>query len=49
LAFTTGAAAVAWTRWAREPGHDSYWRFGRMAFFELRPPPGQLTHHAPRS
>lgn len=35
--------AENWTRWAREPGHDSYWRFGRMAFFELLPPFGQLT------
>ncbi len=32
-----------WIRWAREPGHDSYWRFHRDQFFELVPPPGQLT------
>ena len=37
------AQAEAWTRWAREPGHDSYWRFGRDAFFALLPPPGKLT------
>ena len=33
----------AWTRWARAPMHDSYWRFGRTAFFELLPEPGRLT------
>jgi len=35
--------AAAWTKWAREPGHDSYWRFGRDAFFAMLPPPGRLT------
>jgi SAM-dependent methyltransferase len=35
--------AADWTRWAREPGHDSYWRFHRERFFELLPPPGRLT------
>jgi SAM-dependent methyltransferase len=35
--------AVAWTEWARAPGHDSYWRFGRDAFFALLPAPGRLT------
>ena len=35
--------AVDWTRWAREPGHDSYWRFHRAHFLELLPPPGRLT------
>jgi SAM-dependent methyltransferase len=35
--------AEAWTRWARAPAHDSYWRFGRAAFFELLPQPGRLT------
>jgi SAM-dependent methyltransferase len=35
--------AEAWTRWARAPLHDSYWRFGRPAFFELLPVPGRLT------
>lgn len=29
--------------WAREPGHDSYWRFHREQFFALLPPPGRLT------
>ncbi len=33
----------AWPRWARAPEHDSYWRFGRAAFFELLPAPGRLT------
>jgi SAM-dependent methyltransferase len=32
-----------WTAWARKPNHDSYWRFGRDAFFELLPPPGRCT------
>jgi len=35
--------AEAWVRWAREPGHDSYWRFHRDRFLELLPPPGHLT------
>ena len=32
-----------WIRWAREPGHDSYWRFHREAFLRLVPAPGRLT------
>jgi SAM-dependent methyltransferase len=32
-----------WISWAREPGHDSYWRFHRDAFLPLVPPPGRLT------
>ena len=32
-----------WTRWAREPGHDTYWHFHRDRFFELLPGPGSLT------
>jgi SAM-dependent methyltransferase len=35
--------AADWTRWAREPEHDSYWRFHRERFFELLSPPGRLT------
>ncbi len=35
--------AADWTRWAREPGHDSYWRFHRVRLLELLPPPGRLT------
>jgi ubiquinone/menaquinone biosynthesis C-methylase UbiE len=35
--------AEAWVRWAREPGHDSYWRFHRDRFFDLLPAPGRLT------
>ena len=35
--------AEAWVRWAREPGHDTYWRFHRDRFLELAPPPGRLT------
>jgi len=34
--------ARAWAAWAREPGHDSYWRFS-PDFFELVPPPGRRT------
>jgi SAM-dependent methyltransferase len=37
------AHAEAWVRWAREPGHDTYWRFHRDRFLELLPPPGRLT------
>lgn len=29
--------------WARASGHDSYWRFGRAAFFEILPEAGHLT------
>lgn len=35
--------AAGWIRWAREPGHDSYWRFHRDAFLSLVPRPGRLT------
>ena len=35
--------AELWVRWAREPGHDSYWRFHRDRFVELLPLPGRLT------
>ena len=35
--------AERWVRWAREPGHDTYWRFHRDRFLELLPPPGRLT------
>ena len=35
--------APAWVAWAREPGHDSYWRFHRDVFLELVPPPGRRT------
>ena len=35
--------AEAWLRWARTPGHDSYWYF-RDAFFDaIVPAPGRLT------
>ncbi len=32
-----------WLAWSGAPGHDSYWRFHRDAFFELVPAPGHLT------
>ena len=35
--------ADAFIAWAREPGHDSYWRFHRDLFLELVPPPGRRT------
>jgi ubiquinone/menaquinone biosynthesis C-methylase UbiE len=35
--------AADWVRWAREPGHDSYWRFHRERFLALLPEPGRLT------
>lgn len=37
------AHADEWVRWARAPGHDSYWRFHRQRFLALLPPPGRLT------
>ena len=30
--------AIDWIRWAREPGHDSFWRFHRDEFLQLLPP-----------
>jgi SAM-dependent methyltransferase len=36
------AEAENWIRWAREPGHDAYWRY-RDAFFPLVPPAGRAT------
>jgi hypothetical protein len=35
--------AADWTRWAREPGRDSYRRFHRDRFLVLVPAPGRLT------
>jgi SAM-dependent methyltransferase len=35
--------AQAWIAWAREPGHDSYWRFHRDQFLEIVPPPAGRT------
>lgn len=32
-----------WVRWARAPGHDSYWTFHREAFLASLPAPGRLT------
>jgi SAM-dependent methyltransferase len=31
--------AENWVRWARAPGHDSYWQFHRDEFRKLLPPP----------
>jgi SAM-dependent methyltransferase len=35
--------AAEWIAWAREPEHDSYWRFHRDQFLELVPKPGRRT------
>jgi SAM-dependent methyltransferase len=35
--------AAEWIAWAREPEHDSYWRFHRNQFLELVPKPGRRT------
>lgn len=35
--------AAAWIAWAREPGHDSYWRFHRDLFLEIVPEPDGRT------
>ena len=35
--------AAAFVAWAREPNHDSYWRFHRDLFLELVPGPGRRT------
>jgi SAM-dependent methyltransferase len=35
--------AAEFIAWAREPGHDSYWRFHRDQFLEIVPPPGRRT------
>jgi ubiquinone/menaquinone biosynthesis C-methylase UbiE len=35
--------APNWIRWAREPGHDSYWVFHRESFLASVPAPGRLT------
>jgi SAM-dependent methyltransferase len=37
------AQAGQWIKWARAPGHDSYWRFHRDQFLRLLPPPGRQT------
>ena len=35
--------APNWIRWAREPDHDSYWKFHREPFLSSLPAPGRLT------
>ncbi|HVD26327.1 MAG TPA: methyltransferase domain-containing protein [Gaiellaceae bacterium] len=35
--------APNWIRWAREPGHDSYWVFHRESFLAAVPTPGRMT------
>ena len=43
LADSWEAQASQWIRWARRPGHDSYWRYHRDQFLELLPSPGRRT------
>ena len=35
--------AEDWARWARTPGHDSYWVFRDLFFAAIVPTPGRLT------
>lgn len=37
------AQAEQWIKWARAPGHDSYWRYHRDQFIRLLPAPGMQT------
>ena len=39
LTKTWETQAEQWARWAREPGHDSYWLYHRDVFHRLLPPP----------
>jgi SAM-dependent methyltransferase len=43
LADSWEAESRRWIVWARQPGHDSYWRYHRDQFLELLPPPGRRT------
>lgn len=43
LAASWEAQARHWIRWARQPGHDSYWLHHRDQFLQLLPPPGRMT------
>jgi SAM-dependent methyltransferase len=43
LADSWEAQADQWIRWARYPGHDSYWRYHRDQFLQLLPSPGRGT------
>jgi SAM-dependent methyltransferase len=35
--------AENWVRWARRPGHDSYWYYRDSFFDQIVPPPGRQT------
>jgi SAM-dependent methyltransferase len=37
------AEAANWVRWARTPGHDSYWYYRDSFFDEIVPQPGRAT------
>jgi SAM-dependent methyltransferase len=41
--MTWESEAANWIAWAREPGHDSYWRFHRDELLRSLPAPGRLT------
>ena len=43
LADRWEAQSPQWIRWARHPGHDSFWQYHRDQFLELVPPPGRRT------
>jgi SAM-dependent methyltransferase len=43
LADSWEAESGRWIQWARQPGHDSYWRYHRDQFLRLLPPPGRRT------
>ena len=43
LAESWEAYSGQWIQWARQPGHDSYWRYHRDQFVRLLPPPGRRT------
>ena len=43
LADNWEAESGQWIRWARQPGHDSYWRYHRDQFLHLLPLPGRQT------
>lgn len=43
LADSWEAQSRQWIQWARQPGHDSYWRYHRDQFLRLVPSPGRRT------
>lgn len=43
LADSWEAQSRQWIQWARQPGHDSYWRYHRDQFLRIVPSPGRRT------